>query len=186
MSKIFSEKNLENFIVKEVNDAIIRGFSGIKNIVVSQLTLPTGKVPDIVSYSIIDNTLDVSIYELKKDELGISAAIQLIEYGQHFYESAVKCFDSVNIELFLVGDKLTKDMAYIFNWGVNIGYIKYLIDLQHGIRFTTYKYINEDIYSKRRFSALDSLIEVSKSNIEFKEKLIDIYNSSIAKSEKTY
>jgi len=59
MSKIFSEKNLENFIVKEVNDAIIRGFSGIKNIVVSQLTLPTGKVPDIVSYSIIDNTFTI-------------------------------------------------------------------------------------------------------------------------------
>lgn len=125
MPENFWEATLESMIMDSPDVVQVRRFPQIYKVLKNQFRLPTGKICDIITFEIVDNRLSVKIFELKREELSLSALKQLMDYGETVVRYTDKQFNSVNIELYLVGYNFDAEIFTLFSWGVNVGLITY-------------------------------------------------------------
>lgn len=128
---------LENMIMSNLGFAQLRGFPEVCSNTFRQFRLPYGKVCDIFSYDLKDNQLTCRIFELKRGEIGIPAALQLIQYGEIVARHSHWAFDKVCIRLYLIGAELHDDLFGLLAWGLNLNILTYDYKFD-GIRFIDY------------------------------------------------
>lgn len=136
------ESTLEGMIINNIGFVQMRGFPELHSTINRQFLLPTGKVCDIFSYELKDNTFNCKILELKRGELGIAALLQLIEYGELVAKHSVWSFDKVNIELYLIGSEINNELLSLFGWGLNVKLLTYEYKFD-GIHFDPFTPLGE-------------------------------------------
>lgn len=119
------EATLENMIMDNIGFCQLRGFPEVYNKTNRQFRLPTGKICDLFSYELNNNSLNCKIFELKRGELGVSALLQVIEYGIDAAKYSSWSFENVNIELYLIGSEINDEMLNLIGWGVNVKVLTY-------------------------------------------------------------
>ena len=154
----FLEKDLEDIIweasqEKEGLDKLKeRGFPMTGGRMYRQVNLGNYGILDLVSVRITRISIDITIYELKKNEINISTMLQASRYGtgiREFIEN--KCYNQkrfVDINYVLIGKEVdtSSDFVFLYNavGNFHIYLYKYSID---GIKF---------IYSEKGWRKTDA------------------------------
>lgn len=126
----FLEKDLEQIIYETPNEKLKDKGLLIDGKKLRQLKLGNYGIPDIITYKRGDwADLDVSIYELKKDKIGISAYLQALNYWKGIDEYLDKRGLSCHFQINLIGCELDTSGSFC-----------YLPDFDNKIRFYTYDY----------------------------------------------
>lgn len=118
----FYESDLERIIMQSDRDALCeRGLPiGRSSRLYNQLRIGNYGVADIVEVERgrvpLGSYLDITIYELKKDKIGISAFLQAIRYAQGINRYLQHCreFDEYKLHIVLIGNDLDKTGSFCF------------------------------------------------------------------------
>lgn len=106
---IYLEKDLEDLIFTASDEELeSRGFD-INGTRLRQVNLGSYGICDILTYSVCKKSkeIDITIYELKKNNLDYQTLMQAVRYSKgvkHFFQSRKSLF-KVNIKIVLVGAK---------------------------------------------------------------------------------
>lgn len=114
------ESTLEDMVINNIEFVRSRGFPEVYDKTNHQVSLPNGKICDIVSYEVIGGCLSCKIFELKRGELTIAALSQLIDYGSELAKYSFFTFEEVKIELYLVGSDISSELLALCAWGIDI------------------------------------------------------------------
>ena len=126
----FLEKDLEEILkstpTQKLKNAGLEFLSG-RDRIFTQLKIGNYGVADVIFCSRYDNYIDITVAELKKDKIGISAFLQALRYAkgiQRFFEERgykedfdgmlVKSFYNVSISIILIGRKLDTEGSFCF------------------------------------------------------------------------
>jgi hypothetical protein len=168
----FLERNLEDLIFENKSNIEQRGFPTLRDTLCRQFRLPSNKCIDLLSYSVEDNTLYASIFELKREKLGIQSLLQLLGYGSEFLVNASPHFKRVELEMALVGLDYDKELGLMLQQMLPV-------DLY------LYKYTYNGLFFKR----MESMHELATWNQEVQNVLFTpsesstkLYNSLIESS----
>jgi hypothetical protein len=99
----FLEKNLEDLIFENRTTVEQRGFPALHPVLCRQFRLPSNKCIDLLSYKVENDILYASIFELKREKLGIESLLQVFGYGSEFLINSSPHFKRVELEMNLVG-----------------------------------------------------------------------------------
>lgn len=147
----FLEKTLEDIIYQNRHFIADRGFMMPEPNMIRQFILPSGMRMDLFSYDIKDdNTINCTIFELKKGEINISALVQVSAYYYEIRGLLEAHFQNINITQVLVGSSWSSEFYSVFEHLSNIKVFiyEYLID---GIKFELLPK-REEMFKKRWYS----------------------------------
>lgn len=156
----FLEKDLEQIIYESSRQELDLAGLRIKGKMFRQLKIGNYGIADIVTFYKHSGTLNVTVYELKKDKAGISAFLQGLRYCKGI-DSYIRDFRNKDIdiiyEIVIIGreidiasdyiyltDFLNGNICYCYDFGVSNYSYSYNID---GLKFHLeegYKLINEN------------------------------------------
>ena len=137
----FLEKDLEQIIFESNNEELRKRGLPIIGRKIRQLNIGRYGISDIITYRRRDTYTEdysfftgrqhiVTIYELKKNKIGISALLQAVRYSkgiQSFFEK--RNFDNYKINIVLIGREIDLSGDFV-----------YLTDIFKSISFYTYEY----------------------------------------------
>lgn len=156
----FLEKDLEDIIWESDKEKLDERGLPVYSKLIRQLNIKGYGVADLVGWSIerypYGRILNVTIYELKKDKIGISALMQSISYArgiQRYLKNRLKNLE-FTINIVLIGSSVDTSGAFC--------YIPDLIcnDYSYGqlntIQYYTYEYKIDGIYFKEQYGYYSS------------------------------
>lgn len=179
----FLEKDLEDIIwdssqIKEERELLaIRGLD-ISGKLYRQVKLGEYGILDLMSIAIYNSCIEVTIYELKKDEINFLTMMQASRYGTAIREYiGIEYYNlnrPVNIKFVLIGKSvdLKSDFIFLYNHSDNFTIKLYTYALD-GLRFSTiskgYTLSDEDFKNLKNPISKDDIIEMkyNKSSLPF-------------------
>lgn len=164
----FLEKDLETIIWESNNEKLLdRGLYGVYGCkLYRQLKIGNYGVADLVSigrsniYEDEEPHLIITVFELKKDKVGISAFLQAIRYCKGIKRYLEKRnFNNFKLNISLVGKDvdMSGDFIYITDLIGNVGSNSECFGVIDKIDFYTYKYELDGLYfeSKNEYSLIE-------------------------------
>jgi hypothetical protein len=129
MPNNFLEKTLEDIIFDNREYIHEKGLPRFKNQAFRQFFLPSGRKIDIITFDLLHGSLDVHIYELKKEYIDAAAICQAYNYLHEFMGLTAGNFESYNVKVIMIGKKyepvslldgLKADIdVYTYDYGMN-------------------------------------------------------------------
>jgi hypothetical protein len=163
----FLEKNLEDLIFENKASVVGRGFPALHPTLCRQFRLPSGKCIDLLSFSVEENVLYASVFELKREKLTIQSLLQLLGYGSEFLFSASPHFLRVEMDMVLVGNDYDQQLGL-------------MLTQMLPVEVYLYKYTYDGLFFKRS----QSMSELASWNKEVQSELLSpceestkLYNS---------
>lgn len=121
----FFENTLESIILNDKEEAVNRGFPSFLSETKSQFRLKSGKIIDIIT---CDRGIlfKGKLFELKRDVVTVCAAIQALKYRDELEsELYAEGFESVLIDIYLIGTNIEDALAIMLKSGLKIEVILY-------------------------------------------------------------
>ena len=159
----FLEKDIEDFLFTNFNNEKSlnrRGFYSFEKKYYRQFNFGAYGICDIVGFSIDKNKkeLSVTIYELKRESIGVDTFLQSLKYlkGVQKYLSETgydSMFSNIKLKLVLVGSSIDTNSNFIYMPDIfdNVSFYTYSFNLNHGILFErhiSYSLVEEFILEK--------------------------------------
>lgn len=117
-----------------------------------------------VRYNHSDRSYNVSVIEIKKDEININTMLQAIRYCRGIDSIFSKYEFEINFQIFLIGKSVCNDdFCYIPDFIQNISFYTYKIDLQNGLSFKNeygYKLTCENLPDAETFRDIYSITKI--------------------------
>ena len=112
----FLEKDLEEIIYETPNEKLVEKGLNIRGNKIRQLRIGHYGISDIVTYTIFNGDLFITVFELKKESAGISAFLQAVRYvkGIKEYLEHREFSGNVSFHIVLVAKKIDTKSDYIF------------------------------------------------------------------------
>ena len=137
----FLEKDLEQIIYESTIEDLNKAGLSIIGKRFRQLRIGNYGVADIVTFHRYSGTLNITIYELKKDKAGISAFLQGLRYCKGI-DSYIRDFRNKDIDIvyriFIIGREIDTNSDYIYLTDFLNGNICYCYDFR--VYNYSYKY----------------------------------------------
>ena len=115
-------------------------------------------------YNHSDRSYNVSVIEIKKDEININTMLQAIRYCRGIYSMFSKYEVEINFQIFLIGKSIcNNDFCYIPDFIHNVSLYTYKIDLQKGLLFNNeygYKLTCENLPDPDTFRDIYSITKI--------------------------
>ena len=127
----FIEKTLENIIISNLEKMPSRGLDIFYKNTVNQIAFDT-KIADIFTWEEVDDVLHCKIIELKKDQVDVSALLQVFNYKVDLFLSIFKNYPyikDIKINLVLIGSAFDENVEFMsFDLGIKLYKYRYDID----------------------------------------------------------
>lgn len=128
------EEQLEQFIIDYKDNIHEKGLPKFYKHTIRQVALPSEKIVDILTYEIVDDTLNFRIIELKKEAVYTDAIIQVMNYFATIGLATNNTFSKVNADMILIGGDISSSTLFLSKYIKNMGIYKYELGL-NGITF---------------------------------------------------